>query len=1075
MPLQKQNLNIPFAQGLDLKTDPKQIPIGKFLSLKNVNFDEPKLFKKRNGFPQITTVPEEVDSITTFSGGLVGLGDSLWSFSEETMDWLNKGNIKPVSFNQVELQRSSSSQQSVDVAVTEEGLTLTAWQDSDGKCYYKIIDAGNVSTVVNQTQLPTGAASPRTFILGNYYIVTYLVDITATTHLQYIAIPIVSPTSPGSATDISATVDSINAAYDGKVINNQLFVAWDASDVGGAVRLSKLSSTLVGSTTVTFAGRSAQKIMVTGDLTVPNPVVWLAWREASGDCYTAARSTTFGAILAPTQFLTAIDVVNLTGCARNNVLTVFYEISNTYSYSSVRTDYLNKITITSAGAVGVATTIIRSLGLASKAFEYEDMCYFLAVYGGTYQPTYFLIDENGNVISKFAYSNGQTYGQNQILSSISLYNATVYFGYLFKAQIIAVNKSQNVDSVGGTFGLSGINLGSITFGFQMQALEIAGALHMNGGFLRMYDGVKPVEHSFFVWPEDLGATPIVMGGGMSSQKYFYQATYEWTDARGNIHRSAPSIPFEVDLTDESGTAVTFTSEFALGDTSITVSSVSGLHVGQEITDTTTGANLTPGTVITAINGLVLTLNQPTAGASAGAPGDTLQTVDTLGVALEIPTLRVTAKIGLNPVRIVVYRWSEDQQNYYQVTSVTSPVLNKTDSDSVLVDDYLSDAEILGNALIYTTGGVIENIAAPASSYMTLYKSRLFLIDAEDKNLEWYSKQVIENTPVELSDLLTQYIAPTIGAVASTGNLESLFAMDDKIISFKKDAIYYETGNGPDNTGANNDFSEPNFITATVGCANQASIVFIPSGLIFKSDKGFWLLGRDLSTRYIGADVEDFNQYECTSAYTIPGTNQVRFTLSNGAVLMYDYYMSQWCEFEGVNAISSCIYQDEHTLIDKFGRVFQESPEHYIDGSVPTLMSMTTGWLNLAGVQGFERAYYFYLLGQFQTPHKVVIEIAYDYDPTIVQQSIITPDNFSGYYGDDSLYGGSSPYGGISDVEQYRVFLEKQKCQAFQVTIREIYDGTYGVPAGAGLTLSGLNLVVGTKKGYPTLPAKYSVG
>lgn len=1075
MPLQKQNLNIPFAQGLDLKTDPKQIAVGKFLSLKNINFDEPKLFKKRNGFPELTTIPEVVDSITTFSGGLVGLGDNLWSYSADVMEWANKGNIKPVSFDQVELQRSSSVQQSADAAVTADGLTLTAWDDSDGQAYYKIVDATNSSSVVNQTQLPTGAATPRTFILGNYFIVTFLVDITATTHLQYIAIPILTPTTPGSATDISATVDSIDAAYDGKVINNQLFVAWNASDVGGAVRLTKLSSTLSGSTTVTFAGRNAERIMVTGDLTIPNPVVWIAWSESSTNAYVAARSTTFGAVLAPTQFLTAVNLVNLTGCARNNVLTVFYEVSNTYSYSTVRTDYLRKITVTSAGSIGVATTIIRSLGLASKAFEYEDVCYFLAVYGGTYQPTYFLIDENGNVISKFAYSNGQRYGTTQILSSVSLHEATVSFAYLFKAQIIAVNKAQNVDSVGGTFGLTGINLGSITFGFQMQALEIAGALHMNGGFLRMYDGVKPVEHSFFVWPEDLGSSVNVTGGGLSSQQYFYQATYEWTDARGNIHRSAPSIPFEVDLTDEVGTAVTFTSEFALGDTDLTVSSVSGLSVGQEITDTTTGSNLAPGTVITAINGLVVTINQPTAGASAGAPGDTLQTVDTLSVDIEVPTLRVTAKTGLNPVRIVLYRWSEAQQNYYQVTSVTNPYLNDTTIDSITITDTLSDAEILGNTLIYTTGGVIENIAAPASSYMTLYKSRLFLIDAEDKNLEWYSKQVIENTPVELSDLLTQYIAPTIGAVASTGDLESLFAMDDKIISFKKDAIYYETGNGPDNTGANNDFSEPNFITATVGCANQASIVFIPSGLVFKSDKGFWLLGRDLSTRYIGADVEDFNQYECTSAYTVPGTNQVRFTLSNGAVLMYDYFMSQWCEFEGVKAISSCIYEDEHTLLDRFGRVFQETPEHYIDGSDPTLMSMTTGWLNLAGVQGFERAYHFYLLGQFKTPHKLVIEIAYDYDPTIVQQSIISPDNFSGYYGDDSLYGGSSPYGGISDVEQYRVFLNKQKCQAFQVTIREIYDGTYGVPAGAGLTLSGINLVVGTKKGYPTLAAKYSVG
>ena len=207
------------------------------------------------------------------------------------------------------------------------------------------------------------------------------------------------------------------------------------------------------------------------------------------------------------------------------------------------------------------------------------------------------------------------------------------------------------------------------------------------------------------------------------------------------------------------------------------------------------------------------------------------------MALDVPTLRLTYKIAPNPVRIVGYRWSTAQQVYYQFTSVTNPTINDTTIDSVVITDTFSDAQILGNAILYTTGGVIEDIAAPASIASALFSNRLFLIDAEDQNLLWFSKQVIQNVPFEMSDLLTLYIAPTTGAQGSTGPMTALSAMDDKLIIFKKDAIYYINGSGPDNTGANSTFSDPVFITATVGCSNPNSIVLLPHGIMFQSDKG----------------------------------------------------------------------------------------------------------------------------------------------------------------------------------------------------------------------------------------------
>ena len=148
---------------------------------------------------------------------------------------------------------------------------------------------------------------------------------------------------------------------------------------------------------------------------------------------------------------------------------------------------------------------------------------------------------------------------------------------------------------------------------------------------------------------------------------------------------------------------------------------------------------------------------------------------------------------------------------------------------------------------------------------------------------------------------------------------------------------------------------------------------------------------------------------------------------------------------------------------------------YIDGSQPVLMSFTTSWLNVAGVQGYERFYMMYLLGTYITPFTLNVDLAYDYNASQTQSVVVSPDNFSPAWGGDPSWGAGSTWGGNSNVFEARVFPQTQKCESFQVTVTERYDSTLGVAAGAGLTLSGMNLVVGMKKGYRTNKASQSFG
>ena len=909
MALTKSNLDIGFAQGLDTKTDTKRVQPGKFLTLVNSVFDSGEL-QKRNGFGSLPTLPTlDTSTLTTFGDSLTAIGTSFYNYAPETSTWYDKGAITSVETDVVPLVRSSTSQTQQDVAVSSTGLSCAVWSDSDGTKKYQINDTHSSQIIVAATSLPATAVFPRVFVLGRYFVITFLATVTAASHLQYIAIPLLNPTSPGTATDIGTTVTSLTTGYDAHLVNNALYIAW--SDIAPAIKLTYMNANLGIASPTTISTRQANYMSVTSDITTTTPTIWLAfWDAGNNNLYGAAYSSTLNVVLAPTVLVNSAAIVGVTSTATDSILTAFYQTSATYSYSAVRTDYVSKNTLTQAAVVGTPAVVLRSVALASKAFILEDVTYFMVTYGGAYQPSYFLIDSSGNIITKLAYSNGGGYPATQVLPGVNLSGSQIQVGYLFKSLLTSVNKSQGVANVAGIYSQTGINL--VTYDINstpMATAEIGNNLHMGGGFLWMYDGTRPVEHNFHVWPEDIGVTTAGAGGSITAQQYYYQVVYEWTDAQGNIHRSSPSVP----------------------------------------------------------------MGQVTVGATSTN-------------TIKVPTLRLTYKTAASKVRIVIYRWSTAQQNYYQITSITSPLMNDTSVDSVTYDDTAADSAILGNQLLYTTGGVVENIAMPSIAGLTLFKSRLVAIDAEDKNLLWYSKQVIDSTPVEPSDLFTIYVAPTAGAQGSTGPNTAISAMDDKLIIFKRNALYYLTGNGPDNTGAQNDFSEPAYITSTAGCTNQKSIVFTPQGLMFQSDKGIWLLGRDLSTSYIGAAVERYNDDTVLSAVNVPGTNQVRFTLDSGVTLMYDYFFGQWGVFQGIPGISSTLYQNLHTYVNSVGAVYQETPGSYLDGTNPVVMSFTTGWMSLAGLQGFERAYYFYLLGTYITPHKLSIGIAYDFNPSITQNS-----------------------------------------------------------------------------------------
>lgn len=1020
MILQKQNIHINFAQGVDKKTDPKQVPIGKFSALDNINFQVGGLLEKRNGFANLPNLLTEAVYLTTFNGDLTAIGTLpsatgtyLQALSTSYQQFVNRGFIQPIGLSVLSLIKNNLNQIQVDTAVSSSGLVCTVYSELNNTTVsykYAVADSVTGQNVISPTLLPNAATTygtPRVFNLGNYFVIVYTVEIISTYHLEYIAIS-TSSLNITSPVSISTYTPATTVAFDGAIYDDTLYLAWNGAG-GVGIEMTYMTHNLaLSGITNPDAAHSATMMSVTADSI--NGVIWVSYYNSGTSAgYTLAVSPILAPILAPTQIITASTVLNITSSAQSGLLSVFYEVANNYSYdSSIPTHFISTRTVTQAGVVGSLSTLIRSVGLASKSFIINGVIYLLTTYQSPYQNTYFLINAAANIISILAYENGGGY-LTLGLPEVTVTGNIAQVGYLYKDLIQAVNTNTNVPAgsqVDGIYSQTGINLATFNFSPSVISAEIGTNLNITGGITWAYDGYSAVEQGFFLYPDSVEVSGSGTSGSMSPQEYFYQVTYEWSDNQGNAFRSAPSIPVSVTLTSDTSVLINF------------------------------------------------------------------------------PTLRLTYKTA-NPVKIVIYRWSQAQQVYYQVTSIIAPILNNTTIDSISYTDTSSDATILGNNLLYTNGGVLEDIGPPSFSSVFLFDDRLWGITSEDPNLLWYSKQVIEATSVEFSDLLTMYIAPNLGAQGPSGNLLCGFPMDDKCILFKMASISYFNGTGPDITGANNQYSPPFIITTTLGCSNQHSIVFMPKGLMFEfqsnSGNQIWLLARDLSTMYIGADVESYTlNATVLSSLNIPGTNQVRYTMSTGIVLMYDYYYNKWGTFSGIPALSSTLYQGLHTFINSNSQVYQESPGTYLDGSNPVLMSFTTGWINIAGIQGYLRAYWFFLLGQYLSPHKLMMTIAYDYNPAPAQGTLISPTNFAPNYGGPQSDGqqtvyGTGTYGGPGGIENWRIFLDRHRCTAFQITLQEIYDPSFGFPPGAGLTLSGLNLVYAIKKGWRTISAANSAG
>lgn len=1181
MALQKQVIPIVFGQGIDTKTDSKQLKLGTLKSAKNVVYESIFAYRKRNGYDSIVLqdtvgVPiQKVKALTHYKDELnIFANDHFYSYSEALKKVTDKGLAYTARPTNTAIINNSYNHSNVD-SIAVQGLNIFCYTNSSlNECHYSVQDATNGSLLVSYALVGTNAQFARLASINNF---VYLIWVSGT-NVLFKRFSVFNPTVLSSVTVLANNINATTPTIDAISNASMIIIAYNAILAGPVNQLTLATITQNGQVGNGFGVSTTNAVAIDLSVDALNRVV-IAYADATTVNYAVVNLNLQGYAVTPRLLETVSGCTNISGLQAlslggwnatlntpvladgvgivgdsyvvsiagvvnlgsgaqtfaignlvyfdgrrwlksTNALKTSYRFYYEIGASLPSNHFVKRISADLQGNVSYVQIYCRSVGLAAKLFSINGKFYVPVAFQTTLQSTYFVLDEASSVVAKISPDLG---------GGLVLNGSLPHVGYTSATQRAFPNLIKGINvSDGGTFySLLGINNTILDFApINPYMTAVLGEnLHLAGGALQMYDGNSVVEHGFHYYPENLVSNSVAPGGGqmVNGGTYGYVALYRWTDNAGQEHRSVPSLPLSITVTGSGASSGTWATSVPI--TVTTVSTGSGRN-GNTVTLTVASpAPNPPGKILINVTGSAAAVNVqvvPATGANNGgtflnlttaqlanflqtgsAPGGGISftvadssgllsdlratgggtqvltnggegdgqiaTLANGGVAqsasISVPTLRLTAKTS---VVLELYRTENAGTIYHLATSAVVPIFNDKTVDSIIINDGLSDALLIQKQVLYTTGGVLENDAAPAANIVAVHTSsnRLFLAGLEDKHSVAYSKFRNPRQPVEFSSALQIAIDP-VG-----GNVTALQSMDEKMIIFASDAVFYVAGQGPNNAGQQDTFVQPERISTEVGCIQPNSLVLLPEGIIFQSRKGIYMLSRNLQLSYIGAPVQGYNNLTITSGKLLGKLNQVRFTTSNGDCLVYNYYLNQWATFDNHQALGAEVLGDSYYYVRLDGVLFKENSTIFGDNGSPISMQLETGWMSFAGLQGFQRAYGMNLLGDFKSSHKLRIRVAYNFNEAFTQELLIDTADFitSTTYGSVSPYGAESPYGGDGTALQVRVDFATQKCQAIKLYIADEQS-----VVGEGLSLSGMGLEVGGKQGLGKLNQGQSYG
>ena len=437
------------------------------------------------------------------------------------------------------------------------------------------------------------------------------------------------------------------------------------------------------------------------------------------------------------------------------------------------------------------------------------------------------------------------------------------------------------------------------------------------------------------------------------------------------------------------------------------------------------------------------------------------------VIIKVPTLQLSYKgspFSYESVRVSIYRTDANDTILYKITELYN---SSTVSELTYTDTTVAATP---GALLYTQPGTpgtaLSKFCPPSATCMVVHRNRLWFV-GDDGITVWYSGQFIDGEQPWFSDLFTFQ-------VPKGGNITALESMDGVLYIFKRDFIFSVTGEGPVDNGAGNDLSTPEEMDIEVGCIDPRSIVVVPSGVLFQSPRGIYILSRSRTIGYMGQNVETTLESFPTilSADISDATGCILIevatnnTTSSGTNIVYDYVHEAWMTDSKTSAPStganvSCgeVIAGTYYWSTREGLVFKESTAYTDDGRWIS-GSLKTAWVRMAGLQGFQRIRRVNMLLSDVSSYLsfgVNISAYKDYSSSTFQTWTWTDAEISALSG---------------QRKQLQLSLNTQKLESLSIAMSDQPPVDVD-PSGEGPIWLGMTFEVGVKAGMNKLPAENS--
>lgn len=1029
--LTEGTLPIDFGQGIDTKTDPKLVVSGKLLQLQNGTFTNIKRIAKRNGYGALGTAISSGGNIIapTMVHGyneelIIADQNLLLSYSPSQNAWINKGGFESTEVSRVSIDQEHPSNVFVSSAILG-NYTLYGWSTIDqsndsypemyGQVFASVVDMKSGTILLNAFQLTNNTsvhseAIVKCIVLGTNLAIIYLNAQNGDVELRTVIFsgsgvvslssPIIVTTNYGSGTGAGAVFDIVETLTGASIFYT--------TTTGYSISNINFSGSVTANSNITDANQDKPISILRNTF---NNNLWVYYTDFSSPNYTikySIYSPTLAVILAPTSIITSIynvsNIIEVNVSASEQLL--YYSLYTFDSNTINQTDVTHYVTVSSVGTVGVPVLFANGVAGFSKIFTIGVDEYAFFVYRGP------------NIAA-----TPQSTGLPQIeptLFLIKLTNIPVTGMPLVVARIASglINTPSILrPSMTEAFDVSFVTATKILFAVAVEVQEFQSDFFQS---IELYPaGISGV----FGYTVDFSGPDSYIATNTSEIVTLNGGILNMYDSQFCVELGFNLFPEIISLTQSTTTdGMIANGEYSYLAIFQWIDGQGNLHQSAPSlakTITTTGGNNT--------------------------------------VTIEVTNNYLSQKINSN---VAIYRTQNEGSTYYLVTD---PVF-VTNSDAVvnqvtMYADTLSDAQISGNPQSYTSPGssVLENTTPPPSMIGLAHNNRFWFVDAENPNTIWYTKSFSPGTGISPSGFMIDQIDPKFN------NISALAEMDDKLIILKKEGVIVQSGDGVTDTGTNLTLSFPQAVPSDVGCDQLKSVVTTPTGVMFHSDKGIYMINRSLGVTYAGMDVEQYNSQTITSAKLINGKSQIRFLAASGITIVYDYIFNQWSTFTNHLGVAADNWQGNYVYATTSGNIFEETPGSYTDNGTGFNLFVQTSWLALASVQGFQRVRRLIMLGDFingaSSAHQLEIQAAYDFNPALMFPLTCEFTNSSVVTG-----ASSGPF-------QYRERLPRQKCDTISLTIQE---NNTGDPAEY-IDLTNISFEAGVKKGVNKMPYAQSVG